>query len=704
MRRGLYSVAVGSSVVAIGLGLMYWAVRIGFVTPLTPIVSAVGLALLLINLPVLLFRALQNSTGLAWVRSYSFLWLVTLGAIASIGRFAVELESSPAILVAVLGTAAFTVVLVAWARGASMISGILFLAGAGIFSTWAGGVVWGRIYKSPVFVEMLIANGVVHHDGLALAAVGNMLRTYHVASVGLDGLAYMAYHWGTPWLFAQLSNLTSQSVLEFYQLGFPLTMIPLFFGAIVAFAVQTSEREITRDKITWAAFVAATIGIIPITGMDALGVWTSNLMISESYTVGIPVALMLLATVLVFWRERGTAVLAGTAQISDFVFLALIVGGGLVVLGYLKISVMILAFGAAGYAALRVGAWRRWSLVLIGLFITGLVIVTYGRVSLVAHREGIAPFDFLRAFVPRPWWAFFVLAQLFWSVVYVILRLRQEKARTAGDLIQLARARRILDVEIVAVVAVAGILPGFIFHIDGGSAFYFSDIQRWLAVAFLLAAGSALFEWTGWRRLSTLGRVAVAFVALPFVVSTARNTVHWTSRMLKANAELRHSLYPAGKAASIPPGIRSLPRLADPVKLEAGLRRSPNFNQVMSLLEIARLPLDLKQRTAVFVPQRESEYWTMLKRPNACGFAGFLVPAITGMALVDGMAAPDCKLSRYYGLSTFEKRSRPQTSFDAEPGAVCQRALKKGFGRVIMLDFDNEGRALSRRIDCEPTS
>ena len=704
MRRGLHTAAVGSSVVAIGLGVIYWAARIGFETPLLPILSAVGLGLILINVPVVLWRVLQKSPGLGWPRSYSFAWLLTFAATAASGRFVIEAESNPAWVIVIVGAVALVIVLIEWVRQSSLIAATSLVVGSGIFSTWAGGVVWGRIYKSPLFTEMLIANGIVHHDGVTLAALGNMLRTYHVASMGLDGLPYMAYHWGTPWLFAQLSNLTSQSVLDFYQLGFPVTMIPLFFGAVIAFAVQLSERDITRETVTWIVFIAATVGVIPIAGTDALGVWTSNLMISESYTVGIPAALMLLATTVAFWRERGKPVLAGNAAVSDFVFLALILAAGLIALGYLKISIMILGFGAVAYSALRVGALKRWPLLLIVLWIAGLVFVTYGRVALVAHREGVVPFDFLKAFVPRSWWAFFVLAQLFWSILYIVLRLRNENARTLGDLAALIRARRILDVEVVAAVAIAGILPGFILHIDGGSAFYFSDIQRWLSVGLLLSAAASLFRRPSSRRLTNLERAAVVFVALPFAVSTARNSVFWTTRMLKANAELRHSLYPDSEAETLVPGIRSLPRLADPAKLAAGLRGSPNFNQVKSLTELARLPLEYKQRTAVFVPQSEVKYWTMLKRPTGCAFSGFIVPALTGMSMVNGMPNADCRLSPYYGLSLFERRTGPQTSLETERGELCRRARDRGFSRVVLLTFDAEGRAKPAATECTPAS
>jgi hypothetical protein len=702
MERGFNSVAVASSVVSIGLGVIYWAVRIGFPTPLAPIFASVGVALILINAPVLGNLGNRSGTG-SWARSYAFTWLLTLVAMATAGRLSVDSGVVPLIAVMGLGGLAFLIVFIKWFRETSLRFKLLLIGASVYFATWTAGVVWGRIYKSPLFFEALIGTGIVHHDGVTLAALGNMLRTYHVATMGLDGIPYMAYHWGTPWLFAQLSNLTGQSVLEFYQLGYAVIFIPLFFGSVLAFAIQMSRRDITRDGITWILFIAATIGIFPITGMDALGVWTSNLTISESYAVAIPVALMLLASVMLFWRHRESSVITGNASAGDLAFLAIILGGGLVALGYLKISFMVLGFGAVGYAALRIGAWKRWSLIVIGLWIIGLVAVTYQRASLVAHREGVVPLDFLKSFVPRPWWAFFVLAQLFWTLLYIVLRLRQEKAQTVGDVMRLARERRILDVEVLAVVAIAGILPGFILHIDGGSAFYFSDIQRWIALGFLLTGAATLIPKFEWNRYSGLAKLAIAFVAMPFVVSTLRNSVFWTTRMLKSDVQLRYSLYPPFERASIVPGLRSLPRLMDPVKLRSGLETSYNYHPIQGLLALNRIPLSEKRRSVVFVPQKEKPYWNILKRPNACAFSGFVVPSLTGIAMIDGMPRPDCKLSPYYGLSLFEHRTHPQTEAEQSDPVVCERARKKGFDRVIRLDFDDAGRMSQRVIACSAT-
>jgi hypothetical protein len=700
----LLPVAVGSSVVAIVLGFIYWAARIGFETPLVPILSSVGVALILIDVPVIASAALARKDGeTEWYRTYSFVWIVTFALVAASGRLAIGLSASPSIALTIAGSVAFAVVLIRWIMSTSFVRALLLLAGSAWFGTWAAGVVWGRIYKSPLFMEMLIANGIVHHDGVTLAALGNMLRTYHSASMGLDGVPYMAYHWGTPWLFAQLSNLTSQSVLEFYQLGYAVTMIPLFFGGVLAFAVQMRRERESNGFIFWAVFLAATIGILPVTGLDALGVWTSNLTISESYAVAVPAALMLAATVAAFWRQRGARVLAQNASVIDLAFLALFIPGGLVALGYIKISFMVLGFAATGYAALRVGALKRWPLVLILAWMTIWVAVTYQRVSLAAHREGMVPLDFLKGFVPPVWWPFFILAQLFWSILFIVLRLRQENARTVADVIALARTRRILDVEIVAVVAVLGIIPGFILHIDGGSAFYFSDIQRWLSVGLLLAGSATLFPRIGRIRINRLATIGLMFVAAPFVVSTARNSVYWTVRMLKANVELRHSLYPEAESASIVPGLRAMPRLTDKMKLTAGLQQSENYNAVQGLLSLASTPLEVKRHTAVFVPQSETKYWTILKRSNACAFGGFVVPSLTGMSMVDGMPAADCKLSPYYGLSLFQRRTSAQRPEDITPQAICARAARLGFKEVLELHFDAAGRMTTIPLQCAAT-
>lgn len=705
-----------------GLAAIYWLARIGFDNPPWPVLRAVGLALLLINTPYALRLLIRRRTlEYGWAVSYSFLWLMTLAVTAAIGRAVPLIGFSPFIPLAAVGFVAFFILLVDWVRHSGWRASVVTTVSAAFFATWTAGVVWGRIYKSPLFIEMLIADGLVHHDGMTLAALGNMIRTYDVPGAGLDGIAYMAYHWGTPWLFAQWSNLAGFSLTEFYHLAFPVTMIPLFFGGVVAFALE-ARYAIFQRRVSglrggyatdlgaafdprlgptfWLVFLAATIGFMPIAGMDALGVWTSNLMISESYTVAMPVALLLFSTTIVFWQTGGDEILRSRPRVKDYVFVAAVLPAGIVALGYLKISLMLLALLGALYSAVRMGAFRRWPLLLAGLYTTILVGLTFPRVSLAAHREGIAPLDFLKGFVPLAWWPFFLLFHLFWSLLYITLRLRQEGARTLGDVASLARSGKIIDVELVLVIALAGVAPGLVIHIDGGSAFYFSDVQRWLSVGLLLAGVGTLVPRMPRWRWSDLRMLGIALVALPFAISMSRNSVHWTLLMMRANAATRFALYPPADRAGVGQGISALPMLRDSATLAAGLAVARNRRPVDGLMELGALSPRSKRHTAVFVPQTESRYWTILTRPGACAFSGFLVPSLAGLAMIDGMPPVGCKLSPYYGLSLFQQRTVQQAPADETPGALCRRALRLGFRRVVTLRFDETGRIDRQLTEC----
>jgi hypothetical protein len=152
-------------------------------------------------------------------------------------------------------------------------------------------------------------------------------------------------------------------------------------------------------------------------------------------------------------------------------------------------------------------------------------------------------------------------------------------------------------------------------------------------------------------------------------------------------------------AAQIPSGIHGLPHLRDHAVLEAGLRRSPNFVVATTLRWLSAMPDSLRRRTALFIPQTQSLYWNSLTRPGACTYQSFVAPAFASIALVDGMPAYGCALSRYYGLGSFAPRSRPQTSADADETVLCQRARASGMDRVLVLTFEGS-RAITSAVQC----
>jgi len=715
------TVVVCSSLVAIGIGAVYWLSRTGFSNPVAPVLRTVSFSLFLISFPHFARHLISLRTGTySWMSSYSFLWLVGLLSSALGGRVAGEGGVLFGVLLGVAGTTAFVLTLVNWLRRERPRRSAAIIVGSGAFALWTSGVVWGRIYKNPLFFENLAVSGVVHHDSLPLMAFASMLRTYGVASTGLDGLPYTAYHWGSMWLFAQWSNLLGIDSLDFYQLAFPVIAIPLFFGAILAVAIEigrlsgTTARGPLSGFRPWLILMAASAGVIPASAMDSMGVWMSNVVISESYTVAVPVALLLLATAFVFWKTRGN-------KVTDSFFALAIFPLGIVALGYVKISLMVLGFGLSLYLGLRLRLYRRPLFAAAGVVLVLLVFLTYGRVLQPAHSEGFAAFDFLNSYVPRPWWPFFFVIHLLWSWVFVVLRLRYEGVRTLGDIYAAIRERRLLDAESVVVIAAAGIAPGLAVHIDGGSAFYFSDVQRWLSVALLVAAANVLVRpyrigtgepgvparpaipavWTQ-QSLSRIPAVfaLVAFIAIPMLISMGANALEWPAQMLRDNVATRRAVYPSDAGAPSPAGIRALPRLIEPGVLQPGVRSARNIPVLDQLRALSRLPRNERRRTALFIPQSETAYWSILARPGACTFASFIAPALSGMAMIDGMPAFGCKLSRYYGLGAYSPRTRAQTAEDESAPALCARARRSQLDRVLILRFQGAGVLRPQRLDC----
>lgn len=716
------TLALLASVMAAVIAAIYWVARIGFDNPVLPVLKALALSLVIITGPFTLRLILRlNARPYTWFRSYSFLSIMTLVVTAVLGSMVPSGGERVLYPLATLGLVGLVCVAARFAKCRSAGEGLLLLAGSAVFATWASGVVWGRNYKNPLIFENLATSGDVHHDTLFLAALGNMLRTYGVPSTGINGIPYVSYHWGSAWLFAQWSNLVDSSVLDFYQMGFAVTVIPLFFAGTLALALELSCLRQDEDAVSpltglwfWGVFLAVTIGVIPIAAMDALGVWTSNLTISESYAVAVPVALLLVACTVIFWRGGAEGRMASEERLSvgDNVFLVAILPIGIAMLGYLKISLMILAFGLGLYLAFRVRLYRRPVGIAAILLATLLVSFTYPRVSMRAQNEGVFPFEFMRSYVPWMWWAFFPVLHLFWSWVYAMLRLIQERTATLGDLRAQVKAGRLLDVEAVLLVALLGVAPGMIIRIGGGSAFYFSDVQRWLALALLLSTpplwlsafkrserGAPATEARGLGTLRT-ARVAAAVFALPLVATMAMNTVFWTRKFMHANAATRMSLYPLSLTSSISPGIHGLPRLADERLLRDGLDASRNYRVLDQLRGLSSISLDERRRTLLFIPQSERLYWNILAQPRTCSFSSSVAPALANMAMIDGMPPFDCTLIPFFGGGEYTPRKSPQTAADASAQSLCRKARAVDFRHVMSLHFDSTGLMTATRVAC----
>jgi hypothetical protein len=714
-REDRTTVAVFAVVVASVVAALYYAGRAGFDNPARPIVLALGLSLFVSAAPCIVWRLLRRGhyhEPEPWWRSHAALTLWAIGLTAVAGIVAYTTVVNLGAVIAILGYASAVAVLVIWFRQGSQLTNFRFVAFSALFAFWACGVAWSTRYKTPLFWETLEYRGNVHHDPLYNASIATHMATYGVPSTGLDGLPYIPYHYGSGWLIAQWAKLVGADVLSFYTLGPSVVAIPLFFAAVLLLAVEVkkgfaagtegADPPLKSDYAAWGFFLAATVGLIPTSGLDAMGIWNLHAMISESYIIGLPVFLLVISTALAYWWRIRSSPSAG-----DLVFLLGFAPVMLVMTGFLKLSLMLLLL-AGGLGVVLLGRLHRNRWVLLSLIISVAVsAVTYRLVSVAAQNQGLVPFAYMRFYANAAWWPYFILTHLLWSWVFIFLRLREENLTTVGDLRRAAAEGRITDVVAVAIVTLAGFLPGELIDIHGGSAIYFSDVQRWLALALLMAYAS---RWLAERRsrldavagaasLSSRIRVSqlwLAALAVPLVVTVLLNGARAPATALRANLALRRALYAeAGVRAS--GGFRSL---SDPRVLEKGLLQSPDYTLIAALRALDATPVPTKRRTALFIPQSYDRFWKIWGEPERCSFVPLIATATSGLALIDGMPPVGCNLTDQYGMTHYRRRALPQTLGDTTQATLCDKARAKGFSRVVVLDGSPPSGVTTRAIEC----
>jgi|GEM_PF-1956179 len=708
-----------ASGVAVVIGATFYASRLGWSdNPIGPVLLAVGLGLFLIHFAygARALMALRWTVPDSWVVSdgalafFGVIFVAGLGAlIGPLAGFAVAVCGAALLLIRVWHTPPSA----PWARLAFSVVGTVVL-GLGL-----GTLTCSQHYHSPLYLESL-AGGTAQSDALHHAAYANMIRTYGVASTGLDGLPAYRYHFGSHWLFAQCSTLLDMTVLDFYQLGYPVVFLPLLVYAIgvagTAFTgagASAGRTPIPWGVRTWVVVLAALIGWVPQSMSQLVYLffgWYPA--VSESYgvaLVGLLLAVAAARPAFLRWREDpGT--LSRADRIAAAVAFPPVVGALMVC----KISVGPLLLAAAAYAFLRLGwrrpGWRGW--LALGLC-TPVVLALIPQVYNTVYSE--APVKIRRFFtsglVDARSLPVFPILLLAWFLLALRIRSAAAGLRTLRD----AVSGRLLDLECVGVVALLGITAAWLLRVRQ-DATYFFDVQTWVALSALLGALPSLpplIAATGpwWKRLGTLSPANLPLVA---VMLTVLGVVAF--RCASEGYEFAvDNLHTRGFHGP-PPGETDFPKRERIVEVERPLREGkfaaawrsvrgktreteakPDVKRdVLALLEsLDRLPLSVKRRTILHIPKSNRAYWDIIPPEHgAHALAGpFIGPAVSGLAMLEGL--PDASPSAGYGYGayppeSFAQRSPPDLS--ARRQELCERAASMRFHRVIVMYLDAEGK------------
>jgi hypothetical protein len=485
---------------------------------------------------------------------------------------------------------------------------------------WTIGVVWGQGYLSPIYERQFVA-GRTHIDTLYLSSYANMLTNYRTMSTGVDGFAHVPYHFLSNLVMGVLGKIGGVGAFAAYHLAFPIVIVPIFFFVLLR---SLEILKPATPSVAFAILTLGTVGIMPQEWrLDIIIGWNSVLG-SESYTVGL---IMLLSLCFVLWRHSSSSKTVPTGKIllaAMLVFLC----------GLSKISLAALIACAAAYWWLR---WHRSQVKLLAwpLLFGVATLASFLIANDPAVAGGIRPLDFIRNYVPMkalPW--FFVQ---YWPLA-LLWGTRKQGTR-----------EETVATELLTVIAVAGIIPGLVLSIAGGSAFYFINVYYWPALVLATSRTSTVVA----MRADSIRRARfnpiVIFVGAIIIGTALVNTLvadHLFTIRLRASLAQENS---------------------DMKELQAALQSIPDDNPGESV---------------VWISSDLTTYWNNDYSPEA---RGFFVPALTGLATLWGVP-PEVDLAslpRFRGYGSYLPRDwseRPQTTQQ-----ILEEASEAGYTRVHLI-------------------
>ncbi len=690
--RELGIVAVFATLVALGSAAILCALRAGFGIDLTSLAITLGIALLVINAPF----AFDNSTAPA-PRALIALAVLSLTVVA--GIFAASTWTGFALAIAGVAVALRNAryVLKSGEKIFSLYSAAFVL----LAILWTAGVSWGANLLDPLSIEnVALHGGSAWFDSYYHAGIANMLGTYGVASSGLDGFPFVQYHFGSHVVFRAWASLAGLPMLRFYSHAFPLIVPGLY---VVAFAILVDSirrarkwagAAISTAKLAAGIFAVVMVGALPLP-LGYAGGFGLGPFFSESYGFALAILFLVLAEAVNVLSYRVHEPSSQTTRREAFAAI-LVIPLGIAVVGLMKVAIMPLAVVAFMYLLVRHRLYRK-SLWVVSAVLAALSFVIASKFIVPrGYEQQLQLFAYLRYVLPLRWWPFFISLHLLWTWVYAVIRFRQEGITNFGTLRRAVSRRSLIDVETLVLIAILGLGPGTILPLSL-EAIFFSDPQRWVAVALILGDVAILAalagKWRSYRESGLIGwspgRITGLFLGLPLLLCFVVTLLQWPLQMARANLATRKEA--ALLAGSPDMNLRQRLRqmnfsdLFEPSVLDSGVRRGQRAGIVSAMEAVARLPHSEKQRSAVYIPKSVDAYWRILPDSANCSYAPFVAPAFTEVALLDGLPPSWCPTKPGYGMNVYAASDAEQRVVMRSDGDLCRRAARWDIRQVIVI-------------------
>ncbi|NLW91113.1 MAG: hypothetical protein GXY34_05890 [Syntrophomonadaceae bacterium] len=707
-----------SSAIASFLAGIYFISRIGFEQSfLAPVIRTLLLSYFILFLPSALrvFRMYRGKTiRESWLYSDVLVFMsgLFLAGLCGFIKMTLNLDLLPVFLV--LGLAFFIFGWAVYLKYCKLKLVLTWLILILIFSVWISSKVWARGSISSLFPESIIVSSNI--DTLFHAAVAGNIQTYGIPSTGLDGIPLLKYHFGSHWLFAYLSNLLNISVYHFYSLAYQLIIVPFLFSSMLFFIINLKQiykhNTNTMDAgksfksiVFWLVLMAGFIGIVPWRIMYDSGVFGDIIFFSESYCLGIAFFFDICALGISFFTSSKDKQLSVIEKSSFGLILLLMI----VWLGLLQISIMVLLVVLVIYLILRLKLYKEFLPAMFLLTVAFLALV-YIISFPVTSKMQFEMFAYIKTYVinnKRSCWVLgFLLINYFWSLALIITRLGQLKSSGFGIRAAIKK-RETLDMEVILVLCMVGAVPGLIAELGAGNADYFNIHQFYVALCFVLALIPVSLESNQTKLI--IRNIVIVIVACSVIYNTCLGSLTFLAQNIILRYDIMQSIADENKqefnqsyiAFIKDKKIGTILTLSGEqrdilsVQLEQlingpqkALEQSKRYELVEVLLTLGNESLAEKKNALLFIPQTNKLYWgDWIGLDNMPDMAEpLLAPALTGIAMIDGLPQHGKDVRPTYGYRCYSTRKTKQTSQDQGLDIVYSKVLKKGFSKLIIID------------------
>lgn len=710
MRQSII-ISVFSFILACCITIAYWLLRFGFPdnSILIPI-RVLGASCFILFLPLgfsYFNRLLSDGVKSIFLNDtivpvYGLILFTILGVLSSLTSINLS------IVLIIMGYIFMLIGIFLFTSQNRLLSKVIITGFAFFFAVWIGGVVWHILLK-PFIIEGW-ACGTEKIDTLFHISMAQMIKTYGIPSTGLDGVPMMKYHWGSHWIFAQLSNALNVPVVTIYQLGFPVIIAPLLFRSVLSFILlvkKTLLPEPEGEKINfvfWMIFLAIFIGLFKsYASGNEWAAFSSGgtsqtlfMLLSESYTVSIVLMFVLLASSVNFWLSRNTITLS--QQIG---FLLIGLPCMMFAIGFVKISTLYVMCCLLGYFFIRLKLYKK------AVYVVSMGVIMLG--SLLLFKFVFDPTEdhgdwewlfFYRNFqihIPT-----FILVFYIWTFIFIIVFILIKKL-FSRSLQKDFFKHSLIPLESIVVICIAGFIPTLFLKIQNYDSLYFTEIQMWISSALVLAY--VPFYINADRQIHFGKKIIITLSAVYFFYIYTINTKFFFHTTL--GDSINHHkciLAKTGQPAdslSISQVIRASTKLS-PEKYT----KDKGLNFILKLKQLDCLPREEKKNSLIYVDLR-----SLLKNPDYhwgsfCHNMPFIVPSLSGIAMIDGIDITyfDCVggsccerlglgYQYYHKWKTQDQINKPYNLED-----LCERSLKQGFENLIIYDLQTEN---FRKYNCK---